>query len=182
MSTPSAKLTVLVGKQFACIRIAGRANFTSSVDFKTLVQELREKGYGYFVLDVTECALMDSTFLGLLAGFGLKMGGPPTEGSKRGIVLLNPNPRITELLENLGVIDLFRTAQGTSELPCDGEPVSPKFQEPSREEVTRACLEAHQVLSAISPENAARFKDVTQFLKEDLQKLKTEPQTNEPQA
>jgi anti-sigma B factor antagonist len=172
MNTPSAKLAVLIGKQFACIKISGRANFTSSIDFKTVVQELRDKGYTYFVLDLAECTLMDSTFLGLLAGFGLKMRGIPENCSDRGMVLLNPSPRITELLENLGVIDLFRTVQGVMDLPPEAEAISPTFKPHGREEVTRACLEAHQTLSSLSPENAARFKDVTQFLAEDLKKIK----------
>ena len=51
MSAPSAKLLVLVGEKFSCIKIVGRANFNSSVDFKTLVNELRAKGYGYSLRD-----------------------------------------------------------------------------------------------------------------------------------
>jgi hypothetical protein len=35
---------VLVGKNFACVKIAGRANFMSSPDFKTLLTELAAKG------------------------------------------------------------------------------------------------------------------------------------------
>ena len=73
MSTTSAKLLVFASGHLACIKIAGRANFTSSLDFKTLIQELSDKGTTCFVLDLSECVLMDSTFLGVLAGFGLKM-------------------------------------------------------------------------------------------------------------
>ncbi len=36
----------------------------------------------------------------------------------------------------------------------------------------RACLEAHQTLMDINPENVTRFKDVTKFLAEDLEKLR----------
>ena len=72
MSHPSAKLSVLVGSNFACVKIAGRANFMSSPDFKTLLAELNQKGYSRFIVDLSECVLMDSTFLGVLAGFGLK--------------------------------------------------------------------------------------------------------------
>src|SRR5262245_58980463 len=100
MITPSAKLSVLVGEQFACIKVVGRANFNSSVDFKTLLNELWSRGYRYFVLDLSECILMDSTFLGVLAGFGLKMN-PPQKEAERAIELSNPNARVTELLENL---------------------------------------------------------------------------------
>ena len=42
MTTPSAKLLVWAGERSAAIRIIGRANFTSSVDFRTLIDELRQ--------------------------------------------------------------------------------------------------------------------------------------------
>jgi anti-anti-sigma regulatory factor len=171
MSAPSAKLLVMVGAQSACVKIVGRANFTSSIDFKTLINELRQKGYHYFVMDMSECLLMDSTFLGVLAGFGLKMPADGKESDKYCIELLNPNPRLTELLENLGVLHLFRVTQGSSAMPGNAEACTPS--NPSREDVTRACLEAHKTLMEINPDNVSRFKEVTQFLAEDLKKLKS---------
>ncbi len=64
-------------------------------------------------MDLTECVLMDSTFLGVLAGLGLKMsGGKKAEEQEHSIELLNPNPRIAELLENLGVLHLFHVITG----------------------------------------------------------------------
>jgi anti-sigma B factor antagonist len=152
MSTPSAHLSVLVGRNFACVKIAGRANFSSS----------------------PECALMDSTFLGTLAQFGLKLsaagpGGPP------GIELLNCNTRVTELLENLGALHLFKTLTGALNLPEDVKTCTPESIKPTHEQITRTCLEAHQTLMTVNPENVARFKDVTQFLAEDLDSLEKRP-------
>src|SRR5277367_1755719 len=69
----SARMSVLVGNRFACIKISGRANFTSSIDFKNVLTELYQEGFRYFVLELSECILMDSTFLGVLAGAGLKL-------------------------------------------------------------------------------------------------------------
>ena len=86
--------------------------------------------------------------------------------------MLNPSPRITELLENLGVLHLFKLAQGSLRLPPAGRSRAPTPLSTDQEEVTRACLEAHQTLMEINPDNVARFKDVTQFLAEDLKKLK----------
>jgi anti-sigma B factor antagonist len=166
---------VLVGEKFACVRISGRANFSSSLDFKALINELRQLGYRYFVLDLSECLLMDSTFLGVLAGFGLKMGPPPNEAGDRAIELLNPNARITELLENLGVLHLFRIAEGPLELPAETEARTHTPINPSKEELTRACIEAHQTLMEVNPQNVSRFKDVTQFMAEDLKRLKSPP-------
>ena len=174
MSTPTAKMSVLVGEKFACVRIAGRANFTSSIDFRTLIEELRQKGYTYFVLDLSECALMDSTFLGVLAGFGLKLSKQPSGSDidRSAIELLNPNARILELLESLGVLHLFTVAQGIPEVGCS-QPQEHTPLKPNKEEITRACLEAHRTLMEINPQNAAKFKDVTAFLSEDLKRSKS---------
>ncbi len=173
MSTSSAKMLVSVGEKCVCVKIAGRANFTTSVDFKTLLHELLLKGYNYVVLDLSDCVLMDSTFLGVLAGFGLKLSAPLGDGTAGTLELFNPHPRIAELLENLGVLHLFTVCQGNVSLPEKTEPRDHSPAEASREEVSRTCLEAHKTLMDIHPDNISRFKDVARFLAEDLKKLKT---------
>ena len=163
----AANLLVLVGKDFVCIKIEGRANFTSSPDFKTLLEELAAKGYRHFMLNLAECALMDSTFLGVLAGFGMKLN---PDGEK-GIELYNINDRVAELLENLGALHLFKVVAGPLELPGAVKTCTPESSNPTHEELTRTSLEAHQTLMEVNPENVARFKDVTQFLAEDLKTI-----------
>jgi len=167
-------MSVLVGKKFACVRISGRANFTSSPDFKTLLDELSQNGCGRFIIDLSECVLMDSTFLGVLAGFGLKMN-PKCIPDECKIELLNANARVTELLENLGALHLFKPTGGELQPPDDVKTCTPESVNPTREEITRTSLEAHQTLMAMNQENVARFKDVAQFLAEDLNNLKKEP-------
>ncbi len=164
----------MVGEQFACIRIIGRATFTSSVDFKTLVDDLRQKGCNCFALDLSECVLMDSTFLGVLAGLGLKLSGGNGHPAPRGVELFNPGPRIVELLETLGVLHLFRITQGTLMPPAAAQSLEHTPAQPSKAEVSRTCLEAHETLISLSPANAARFKDVAQFLAEGAKKSKSE--------
>ncbi len=165
-------MLVSVGQKCVCIKIAGRANFTSSIDFKTLINELMQKGCTYFVLDLSECTLMDSTFLGVLAGFGLKVNAPQPSEPKRTIELYNPNARINDLLENLGVLHLFKVEQGVVCLPEPTTPMDHATASPTREEVTQNCLEAHRTLMDVHPDNVARFKDVAAFLADDLKKMK----------
>jgi anti-sigma B factor antagonist len=171
MASPSANLSVLVGSNFACVKIAGRANFSSSPDFKTLIEQLTQKGYAHFIVDLSECVLMDSTFLGVLAQFGLKLNPAIGAGESR-LELSNPNTRVTELLENLGALHLFKTLTGELVLPDNMKPCTPESTNPTHEQITRTSLEAHQTLMAVNPENVARFKDVTQFLAEDLMNLR----------
>ena len=174
MTISSAQLLVFVSGELACIKIVGRANFTLSIDFKTLMNELIQKRFTCFVLDLSECKLMDSTFLGVLAGFGLKMklrqNGEPDGQS---IELLNPKPRISELLENLGVAHLFKVVTSIGDRAgniTNHAPVA--TAKPTREEITSTCLDAHELLMEICPENIPKFKEVAQFLAEDLKKLR----------
>ena len=51
---PSAKLLVFACEPLVCIKIVGRANVASSIDFKRLVTELMEKDLTCFVLDLSE--------------------------------------------------------------------------------------------------------------------------------
>lgn len=165
-----ANLSVLVCKSFACVKIAGRVSFACSPDFKALLDGLLKKNYHRFILDLSECALMDSTFLGVLAGFGIKLS-PPGAAARPGIELHNPTPRVAELLENLGAAHLFKITTGPLQLPDDAQAATPDSINPSHEQITRTCLEAHETLMSMNPENVARFKDVAQFLAEDLKSL-----------
>ena len=172
MSLSSGKILVSAGEKAACVKIVGKVNFTASIDFKTLFDELWRKGYTCFALDLSECTLMDSTFLGVLAGCGVKVNTPQPDQIQRTLELFNPTERVTELLENLGVLHLFNVTRGPVMLPetTAAQDVAPAS--PTREEVQRTCLEAHELLMQISPANVAKFKDVAAFLAEDLKRLK----------
>jgi hypothetical protein len=69
---------------------------------------------------------------------------------------------------------LFKVTQGSVSLPEQAEPRAHTPATSTKEEVTRTCIEAHQTLMDISPANAAKFKDVAQFLAEGLKKPKSE--------
>src|SRR3989442_12576041 len=103
MSNGPANLQVCVGDEAVCVRIAGRATFHVSVNFKTLLTTLWQQGKPRFILELSECQLMDSTFLGILAGLGLKFDTEKNgSGKERSTIeLLNPSPRILDMLENL---------------------------------------------------------------------------------
>jgi len=164
-------MMVAVAAQTVFVKVNGRADYTSSVDLKKLINELWERGYSHFVFDLCQCQIMDSTFLGMLCGVALSFsnGNNPPD-SERYLELVNPNARLREVLENLGVAHLFKIIDGAQPLTGRYEPLA-KAQDCTRMELARTCLEAHRTLMAVKPENAAKFKDVAQFLAEDLKRL-----------
>jgi anti-sigma B factor antagonist len=160
---------VAVLDQVVFIKINGRADFTLSKDAEKLIRELSERGYRRFVIELRDCVMMDSTFLGMLSGIGLKFADsshPPDSP----LELFNPSPRIAEVLDSLGVAHLFKISQCPDLLTVNYEPMA-QTAAANKAEVTRTCLEAHKILMALNPENVKKFKDVAQFLAEDLQRL-----------
>lgn len=175
MSAPVAKILVAVAGSEVRTRVCGRANFASVVDFKSLLHAMEKRGYHQFVLDLTDCQIMDSTFVGVLASLGSRMAEARNDAF---VELINPNERITELLDNLGIADLFRiSARSLGDMTGCRE-IEASAAGHTKAELSRASLEAHRKLMEMNPANVARFKDVTQFLEEDLKRMEASQTDN----
>jgi anti-sigma B factor antagonist len=164
-STAVTTLSVCVRDHAACIRIVGMANFTSSVDFKRLMHQLQDDGCNEIVLDLRECRLMDSTFLGVMAGIGTRCDAMRAQGKNCIIELFRPTDRVADLLDSLGVLELFTIIHETPNFDCF-QPIVEGGA--SKTELTRTCLEAHRKLMETSPENERRFKDASEFFAKAL--------------
>jgi anti-anti-sigma regulatory factor len=173
-------LQVAVADHSAIVKVNGRANFTTSVGFKHLVSELRQRGFRKFALDLTQCVTMDSTFLGVLAGTAVKLSGtqePPHPKQDRDhaataqLRLLNPNQRVIDLLDNLGISELFSPVYCQVPGAAPEKLTAAEDVHPSQEELSQTCLEAHRILMDLNPENVPKFKDVAEFLAQDLKKI-----------
>lgn len=165
MSPPKPILSVATRHLDAYIRITGRANFTASPDFKTLLVELSRRGYQRIVLDLAECRTMDSCFLGVTVGIGRQI---VTDPSGRKIELLNPSENVEQLIDGLGAAHLFSVQRG--ELPGGLDFSTIVATASDRRGLSRTSLEAHQELITLNEANAGKFKDVVRFLAEDLKK------------
>ncbi len=162
---------VAIIDQIVWIKISGRANFTWSLDLKKLIDELWRRGHRRVILELRDCITMDSTFLGELAGIALKFAEARKRGEDCSVEIANSNARISDTLENVGMAPLFQMAQTTS---CESEKFEPLTRDgeaPSREDLTRNCLEAHKTLMALDSANIGKFKDVKEFLEDDLKRL-----------
>jgi len=168
MDNSCAKLMVAVFDRTVCVQISGRADFTSSLDLKKLITELWEHGYSHFVFDLCQCRMMDSTFIGVLSGISQQLSDG--KNGQLPLELHNLNSRVSETLENLGVTRLFNITDTPAPDTDKYQPLA-KGDATTQVELARTCLEAHQTLMGIKPENVQKFKDVAQFLAEDLKRL-----------
>lgn len=155
----TTQLQVAVTEAVACVRVEGPANFAVSVDFKSVATQCCEQGGRILLIDLAACPNMDSTFLGILVGLTGKLDR---------IELLNPCARVTDLLENLGVLDLMSVGQGPNPF-LDRLEVTDSAKADKRT-LAEASLEAHKLLMEVNPDNVPKFKNVARFLEEDLER------------
>jgi len=131
---------------------------------KEFAKEMVNRGHREFVVDLKHCPVMDSTFMGTLAGMALRL----RELGQGHLHVVNLNERNSDLLRNLGLDQLF----SMDALPVDAtdteatEEIS--SEKSDRLEQAETMLEAHEALVEASPENVTKFKDVLDYLKQDL--------------
>ena len=154
-----SELQVAMTEAVACVRVDGPANFAVGVDFRSVAIQCCEQGGRVLLIDLAACPNMDSTFLGILVGLTGKLDR---------IELLNPCERVTDLLENLGVLDLMTVGQGPN--PFFDRLEAADSAKADKRALTEASLEAHKLLMEVNPENVPKFKDVARFLEEDLER------------
>ena len=125
------------------------------------------RGYREFVVDLENCAMMDSTFMGTMAGVALRL----RELGHGHLHVVHCGERSRNLLSGLGLDQIFTIHTNGAVAPdCEElRSVSPaETAEEKKQETSKQMLDAHQALCDAVPQNVARFKDVLDYLKQDL--------------
>jgi anti-sigma B factor antagonist len=145
------------------VKVEGKGSFLNSGNFKEFARQMVERGYREFVVDLDKCAMLDSTFMGTMAGVALRL----KELGQGHLRVVHCGPRSHELLSGLGLDQLFSIqANGAAAPQCDmlQRDAAPENKEEQKKEM----LDAHEALCEAAPENIPRFKDVLEYLKQDL--------------
>ncbi|MEO8438917.1 MAG: STAS domain-containing protein [Spartobacteria bacterium] len=152
------------------VLVAGRGSFLNSGSLKEFAREMVNRGYREFVFDLQECVMMDSTFMGTMAGMALRL----KEMGEGHLRVIHCGERSRELLSGLGLDQIFEIqANGAKAPDCKAlAPETPASEEAAKAKREQAgtMLEAHEALCQAAPKNITRFKDVLEYLKQDLQK------------
>jgi anti-sigma B factor antagonist len=149
------------------VRVEGKGSFLNSGNFKEFARQMVERGYREFIVDLEHCAMLDSTFMGTMAGVALRL----KELGQGHLRVVHCGQRSHELLSGLGLDQLFAIqADGSNAPECELLKSQSKAEsaEEKKEAQTKEMLKAHEALCEAAPENIPRFKDVLDFLKQDL--------------
>lgn len=173
MSTSSPtpeQILVAVQSHDALVRVLGRATFKISAALKQFGQSAIEGGCRRFLLDMEDCAGMDSTMMGVLAGLASRVR---REGGE--MVMIHLNARTRGLVATLGldhIVAAFESGQTPDAYQALADAARRmRTLEPvqeNKQQTARTMLEAHEQLVQLDPSNQPRFKDVLTYLREDL--------------
>lgn len=174
----TSKILVGCNEKVVCIRVRGRGSFLNSGGVKQFAKEMIRRGHREFVVDLEECPMMDSTFMGTLTGIALQLQSL----GQGNLHVFRCNERNTDLLHGLGLDQILDLADGAppeaenGALPADANSVAATAGETlptagsDRHATAETMLAAHQALIDADPRNLSRFKDVLDYLKQDLQR------------
>ncbi len=149
------------------VKVEGKGSFLNSGNLKEFAREMLNRGYREFVIDLAHCAMMDSTFMGTMASVALRL----KELGHGHLHVVHCGSRSQELLSGLGLDQIFDIhANGSNAPECEalGRDSKDERQETKKHEQAETMLEAHEALCEAAPENLFRFKDVLEYLKQDL--------------
>jgi anti-anti-sigma factor len=164
VSVPASILVGVIGGTVQ-IRVIGKGSFQNSPALKEFAREMFDRGQRTFVVDLKACSVMDSTFMGTLAGIALRL----REAGCGSLQTVNVNERNYELLRNLGLNNLFEIGAQPAEPAMNGADAAVLDQRSSdRLDQAECMIEAHEALVGADPENLSRFKDVLEYLRQDL--------------
>jgi anti-sigma B factor antagonist len=149
------------------VRVEGKGSFLNSGNLKEFAQQMVNRGYREFIIDLQNCAMMDSTFMGTMAGVALRL----KELGHGHLHVVRCGVRSRELLSGLGLDQIFAIhSDGNSAPECTAldEANNGEHAQQQKRDQAQTILEAHEALCQAAPENLPRFKDVLDYLKQDL--------------
>jgi anti-anti-sigma factor len=162
-----SSIQVGVSGQAVWVKVEGKGNFLNSGNLKEFAKEMVNRGYREFIVDLENCAMMDSTFMGTMAGVALRL----KEIGHGHLHVIHCGQRSRDLLTGLGLDQIFHIHSNGTSAPETHELPNPAAGEASIQKQRQAqqMLDAHEALCEAAPENFSRFKDVLDYLKQDLQ-------------
>ena len=147
------------------IKLNGDVRYTMGCALRDFLDRLFVRDdYRAILVDLTDAQAIDSTMLGLLA----RIANFSQQRFQRPTTLLSTHPDINQILDNLGLSEIFTIRATHDAIAATLRPLA--IPEPcDKAALSRVVYEAHQALSALNPTNQANFESVLASLRPKLE-------------
>src|ERR1700750_986418 len=113
-SVVQSSIQVGVAGSSVWVKVEGKGSFLNSGNFKEFARQMVERGYREFVVDLAQCAMLDSTFMGTMAGVALRL----KELGQGHLRVVHCGQRSHDLLSGLGLDQLFTIQDNGAKAPA----------------------------------------------------------------
>ncbi|PLX17926.1 MAG: hypothetical protein C0601_05985 [Candidatus Muiribacterium halophilum] len=145
------------------IKFIGHAGADRAEDLKEIFEKSISKGRNHFLIELSQCSYMDSTFIGMLLFMN------KTAINHRGnMVLLNTQEEIKTIFKNMGLHTFFimETSENFKKLHNLSDV---KHKDHPKKEQLKDMLMAHEAIIASSPKQQSKFQNLIDFLKKEIE-------------
>ena len=154
MPAKSAPFHVARSQDAIYVRVTGLGSMHNASALDAFAEREIEEGALQFILDLTECTGVDSTFMGTLLGLSnrvreLEVGA--------GIALINVDDHAKKQLSSVGVDAFVTLVEGKSKLPSKLKLTELSTEPVSDRERLKLMVRAHKDLVAYDSRNEAKF-------------------------
>lgn len=145
-------------------RVVGPAGIGESAVLRQVAEERLDQGAAALRIDLSECAWMDSTFLGMLLVLARRAERSPQRAR---LSVVSPSPECRRVLEETGVDEVLEIASMPEPQGPFTELVGPIDD---ADALRRNVLNAHQQLAQLPGEAGAEFREVVRALSDDARR------------
>lgn len=164
-----ARMDAALTDKAAIVRVFGRATFDIAPALKQFGLSVLKHGSKNLILDMENCDMIDSTFVGTITGLATKF-----RQNKQAVFALNLTDKKLNILRTLGADRVLQCR--LQDAPRDElnellrrttiyYPLS--HAEQDSQDTMKNMLEAHNSLVDVDPANLMKFKDVIDLLSSD---------------
>ncbi|GEM_PF-3414559 len=155
-----SKLTYQEYKGKVVVKVRGKGTWVEGKTFLDFCERKFKEGKEIYV-DLKDCQIIDSTFLGIIASLVLK---------KRPLYLFHlESPHVLRSIKTLGLSRIFPRVEESAEakLPQEVKEWEIPLQVVKGKEGKDLINQAHRTLVEAVPENIEKFKDVLELLENE---------------
>jgi len=152
----------------AWVRIVGVATKDTIIGIRQYFSDNFSNGLRNFVIDLEECRLIDSTFIGVLTGLAGNIVDDESDGE---VKLIHANERNEKSICKLGLDNLLtldKNGEFEERIEQCLNPLESAEMETSQK--AEVILKAHEDICSVNEKNAEEFQDVVSLLRDNIKK------------
>ncbi|MBL4847007.1 MAG: STAS domain-containing protein [Planctomycetes bacterium] len=154
MPPKSAPFQIARSDNAIYVRVEGLGSMNNASALDAFAEREIEDGAEQFILDLSDCTGVDSTFMGTLLGLSNRVRDL---SETAGVVLINVDDHAYKQLSGVGVDAFVTLVQGKSKLPSKLRLTQLSTEPVSDRERLKLMVRAHKDLVAADSRNEAKF-------------------------